>query len=50
MDDFKVIESPLPTYEECITNEIDPPTYDESVKHVQSKNKNNNLFGTWYED
>ena len=35
MDEFKVIEIPLPTYEECITNEINPPTYDESVKNVQ---------------
>ena len=35
MDEFKVVESSLPTYEECITNEIDPPTYDESVKNVQ---------------
>ena len=35
MDEFKVIELPLPSYEECITQEIDPPTYDESVKSVQ---------------
>ena len=45
MDEFKVVESSLPTYEECITNEIDPPTYDESVKIVQrNEDKNKNLF------
>ena len=45
MDEFKVIEISLPTNEECITNEIDPPTYDESVKIVQrNEDKNKNLF------
>ena len=45
IDELKVIESPLLTYEECITNEIDPPTYDESVKIVQrNEDKNKNLF------